>query len=228
MLISDRERMGPDPIERAVEVLKELEARPDGTGGPEPLSARRQLSRTSPAALQWREKKQSPGQMYRSLVRLQQLLGENRTGLDAPETVSARETPSANPVPLFVNDRADIALALGIHVHLTEASLPTRIVRSLLPRSQLVGRSVHSQESALEAEAEGADYVLFGPIFDTPSKRALGEPQGLEALASLSAVLRVPVVAVGGIGPENLESVFAAGASAWAAIAAAWDVPGEP
>ena len=132
---------------------------------------------------------------------------------------------SSPPAPLIINDRIDLALALGIHVHLTEMSLPTRVARDLLPPNQLVGRSVHSFEGALEAEREGADYVLFGPIFDTPSKRGFGKPQGIDSLAYLSQTLRIPVVAVGGIGPTNVKEVLSAGASAWAAISAAWDGP---
>ncbi len=189
MLISDRSRMGADPVETAAARLLASREEPGG-----------------PAALQWREKSRSPLQNYRDLLALTRLL-DAETG--------------TKPL-LFVNDRIDLALALGLHVHLTEESLPTRVARSLLSPRQRLGRSVHSIESAQRAQAEGADYVLFGPIFDTPSKRAFGPPQGLDRLKTLCLALDIPVVGVGGITPESSADVLRAGAAAWAAITAAW------
>ena len=84
---------------------------------------------------------------------------------------------------IFINDRVDVALALGSRgVHLRESSLPTAVARSLLRAEQLLGQSVHSVEAAIAAEREGADFVVLGPIYETPSKQEYGPPLGLGAL----------------------------------------------
>jgi len=88
-----------------------------------------------------------------------------------------------------------------------------------------VGASVHSLEDAIEAEAKGADWLVFGPLFDTPSKRAYGPPQGLDALAKVTGRVHVPVIAIGGITPIRVREVRSAGAHGVAAIAAILAAP---
>jgi thiamine-phosphate pyrophosphorylase len=121
---------------------------------------------------------------------------------------------------LLINDRFDIARAAGADgVHLTERSLPAVIVRETCGDEFLIGVSTHSLEAALEAHVQGADFVVFGPVFDTASKRALGSPQGLEKLREVSEALAgFPVLAIGGINAENASECFQAGASGIAAI----------
>lgn len=124
---------------------------------------------------------------------------------------------------LLVNDRADVAAAAGAHgVHLGEKGLPVSWVRRLFP-DLLVGASAHDLDRAAQAEREGADFVLFGPVFPTPSKAPYGPEQGLEALGAVARRLAIPVVAVGGIGPAEVPSCLAAGARGVAAIRALLD-----
>jgi thiamine-phosphate pyrophosphorylase len=131
---------------------------------------------------------------------------------------------------LFINDRVDVALAVEADgVHLAGHSLPAAVVRSTFRSIPLIGVSTHSIEEARAAEAGGADFVLFGPIYDTPSKRLWGAPQGVEPLAKVSAELSIPVFAIGGITPERVAEVRSAGARGVAVISAilSADHPGQ-
>lgn len=121
---------------------------------------------------------------------------------------------------LLVNDRFDIAKAAGADgVHLTSRSLPANIVRSICGDDFLIGVSTHSLETALDARAAGADFVVFGPVFETPSKQIYGKPQGLDKLREVTTALQgFPVLAIGGINLENVYECFCAGASGMAAI----------
>jgi thiamine-phosphate pyrophosphorylase len=122
---------------------------------------------------------------------------------------------------LIVNDRVDVALAVGADgVQRTHTSLAVDDIRAVAGRRLRVGVSVHSLEDAVDAELKGADWVTYGPVFDTPSKRRYGAPQGLERLATVARGLRIPVVAIGGITPERVKEVRAAGARGVAAISA--------
>ena len=122
---------------------------------------------------------------------------------------------------LVVNDRADVALAVGADaVQRTHASLPVDDLRALAAGRLRVGASVHSLDDAIDAELKGADWVTYGPVYDTPSKRAYGAPQGLERLATVAHGLRIPVIAIGGITPERVKDVRQAGARGVAVISA--------
>jgi thiamine-phosphate pyrophosphorylase len=122
---------------------------------------------------------------------------------------------------LVVNDRVDVALAVGADaVQRTHASLAVDDIRAVAGRKLRIGASVHSLEDAVDAELKGADWVTFGPIYDTPSKRLYGAPQGLDRLAVVTRGLRIPVIAIGGITPERVNEVRAAGARGVAAISA--------
>jgi len=135
-------------------------------------------------------------------------------------TTRALEITRGTETRLLINDRSDIASAAGASgVHLTTQSLPASVVRNIYGPEFLIGVSTHSREEALAAQAGGADFIVFGPVFETESKREFGEPQGLERLQVLTSELRdFPVVAIGGIRLENVEACFAAGASGVAAI----------
>ena len=132
---------------------------------------------------------------------------------------------------IFVNDRLDVALAVGAGgVHLGETGIPVEEAKRLLhgenmQKDFLVGASVHSLESAKAAQASGADYVIFGPVFGTPSKASFGPPQGTEKLGELCRTLSIPVIAIGGITTENAAQCKAAGASGIAAIRLFQDAP---
>lgn len=117
-----------------------------------------------------------------------------------------------------VNGRADICLAAGLDgVHLPSDGAPTPRVRSLLGSRALVGRSTHTLEEVERAASEGADYVVFGPVFAPRSKASARAATGLEALAA-AARTEVPVYALGGITAERLDAVAATGAAGAAGI----------
>jgi thiamine-phosphate pyrophosphorylase len=142
----------------------------------------------------------------------------------------AAECPAGDKrVPkILINDRLDIAIAEGADgVHLSEQSLDVAEVRrttdrwaaqGTIQREFVVGASCHSLEAAEEAERNGADYIIFGPIFATPSKRAYGEPQGLERLREVCKRVAIPVLAIGGVTVRNAEKCLEAGAAGVAAI----------
>jgi thiamine-phosphate pyrophosphorylase len=117
---------------------------------------------------------------------------------------------------LLVNGRADIAAVTGADgVHLPADSLSVRVVRKSFP-DLLIGVSTHSLHEAEAAAAGDADYVFFGPVFDTPGK---GQPKGLDELAEVCRKLRpFPVIALGGIDEMNFPKAIAAGSSGIAAI----------
>jgi thiamine-phosphate pyrophosphorylase len=121
---------------------------------------------------------------------------------------------------LLVNDRADIARAAGADgVHLTTKSLPAVVVRRMFGAEFLIGVSTHSVAEARAARSGGADFVVFGPVFETESKREFGAPQGLEKLRAVTMELQeFPVLAIGGVSLENAAACFEAGAKGIAAI----------
>jgi thiamine-phosphate pyrophosphorylase len=135
-------------------------------------------------------------------------------------TARAVEITRGSKTRLLVNDRVDIARAPGADgVHLTARSLPADVVRNICGPEFLIGVSTHSLAEARAARAAGADFVVFGPIFATESKRAFGEPQGLDKLREVTSELgEFPVLAIGGITRENAAKCLAAGASGYAAI----------
>jgi len=121
---------------------------------------------------------------------------------------------------LLINDRVDVALLAGADgVHLGEEGLPVAAVRQMLPPSMRVGRSVHSVKAARQAELDGADYVVFGTLFASPSHPE-ASPAGLDLLRGVIQRLSIPVVAIGGIGPENVGECWEAGAAGVAAVSA--------
>jgi thiamine-phosphate pyrophosphorylase len=121
---------------------------------------------------------------------------------------------------LLVNDRADIARAAACDgVQLTTRSLEASNVRRAFGEDFLIGVSAHTLDEARVARDGGADFALFGPVFDTPSKRAYGPPLGLERLREAARSLApLPLVAIGGINEENARACLSAGASGVAAI----------
>ena len=119
---------------------------------------------------------------------------------------------------VLINDRADIAACAGAGVHLTTRSLTAAVVRKAFGHDLLVGVSTHTIDEAEAAERDGADFVVFGPVFETASKKEYGEPVGLEALGRAAARLRIPVLALGGINISNFVQALDAGASGVAGI----------
>ena len=122
---------------------------------------------------------------------------------------------------LYINDRVDIALAVGAAgVHLGHNSIPPAAARTLLGPTRKIGVSTHSLAEARSAEASGADFVAFGPVYYTPSKASYGQPQGLDALKKILENIALPVYAIGGIKKENLRATMLTGCRGVALISA--------
>ena len=164
-------------------------------------------ARGGAGAIQLREKDLSAHDLYALGTRLQAALGPYG-------------------VPLLINDRVDVALALdAAGVHLAGHSLPTAVARRVLGAGKLLGVSTHSVEEARCAAEDGADFIVFGPVFTTPSKLAYGPPQGLQHLSTVVSAVSIPVIAIGGIDHTNLPQVMQAGAYGVAMIRAVLAAP---
>ena len=122
---------------------------------------------------------------------------------------------------LFINDRVDVALAVdAAGVQLSRTSLPVETARVLLGDKKLIGVSTHSLQEAQQAKQDGADFILFGPVYFTAAKAAYGAPQGLTALRTIVDHIPLPVYAIGGIKPDNIEPTKQTGARGVALISA--------
>ncbi len=123
---------------------------------------------------------------------------------------------------LYINDRLDVALMVGADgVHLPESGLPPNEVKGRYPHL-LVGVSTHSLESAKRAKENGADFITFSPIYETPSKQAFGSPQGLKKLRKIIQEVDLPVIALGGINIDRISEIRKQGAFGAALIRGIW------
>ncbi len=143
--------------------------------------------------------------------------------LRAPESTTrelereARELVARASRPVVVGSRCDVAIAAAAAgVNLRERDISVRAARTLLGE-RIVGRSVHSIEAAREAEAEGADYVIFGPVWPSATHPGAGAV-GVDALAEVVRAIGIPVIAIGGVSGERIAEVRRAGAAGFAAI----------
>lgn len=150
--------------------------------------------------------------------------GDIRTMLHEAEQVLAvcREFG----VPLIVNDRVDLCLAIGADgVHLGLNDMPVRAARRILGATKIIGATVRGVPDLERAQAESADYVGLGPIFATASKSLPIAPLGSGMIEQVAAVAKIPVIAIAGITVENLPEVMNAGASGVAVISAVSQAP---
>ena len=129
-------------------------------------------------------------------------------------------------VPLFINDRLDVALAVGADgVHLGQNDLAIADARRLVGNRMIIGISAESVADAVRAEAEGADYVGASPVFTTPTKTDTASPLGLDGLRAIRRAVRLPLVAIGGIDADNAAQVLRAGADGLAVVSAIVSAP---
>ncbi|HVO91444.1 MAG TPA: thiamine phosphate synthase [Terriglobales bacterium] len=141
-------------------------------------------------AIQLREKDLSGKELFELALKIQQLC----------ERYTAQ---------LFINDRVDVALAVdAAGVQLSKYALPVTTARALLGPKKLIGVSTHTPEEAETAELNGADFILFGPVYFTPSKASYGAPQGIAPLQKTLAKTSLPVYAIGGIKAENVPEIM--------------------
>jgi len=143
--------------------------------------------------------------------------------LRAPHLTSAQVEAEAtiligaSPVPVLISSRVDLAVACdAAGVHLPERDVATGDARKLIGK-RLLGRSVHSLDGAAAAENEGADYVIYGPVWSSASHPGV-TPVGIDALAQVARSVRIPVLAVGGVTPDRVAECHLAGAAGFAAI----------
>ena len=171
-------------------------------------------------------------EMLDSGVRLLQLRAK---GAGSKETLEAskaiKRTALEFGAVFIVNDRADIAILAGADgVHLGQDDIPVRDARRLLGPESVIGVSTHDPVEAKKAEAEGADYISFGPVFPTSTKKDAQSPRGLERLGETRKATTLPIVAIGGITENNAQDVVEAGADAVAVISEillSGDIPGK-
>jgi thiamine-phosphate pyrophosphorylase len=129
----------------------------------------------------------------------------------------AKELVSATSVPVLISSRCDVALAVGAAgVNLPESDIAANDARTLLGR-RLIGRSVHSIKAAQQAEHDGADFVIFGPVWESTSHPG-SPPAGVAALELVARSVRIPVMAIGGVTEDRIAECHAAGAAGYAAI----------
>ncbi len=145
--------------------------------------------------------------------------------LSAKELVTlAREVhalTASRRAQFLINDRIDVALALeGVGVHLRSNSLPVPVARQLLGAGRLLGVSVHGVEEAMQAESQGADYIVLGPIYETPSKQMFGPPLGIHTLEKVCSLVRIPIIGIGGVTAARAREMRRAGAFGAAMITA--------
>lgn len=126
-----------------------------------------------------------------------------------------------NGVPIIINDRIDIALAVEANgVHLGNDDMPVDIARRILGKDFIIGASAGSVEEAIEKEKMGADYIAVSPVFSTPTKPDAGPPLGLEGIKEMKKFVKVPLIGIGGINKENVIDVMRSGADGVAVVSA--------
>lgn len=131
-----------------------------------------------------------------------------------------REVTAQYDARFFINGRPDVAEVVEADgVHCPEEGFPSSAVRQYWPQFS-IGASVHSLEAAKQAEQEGADFLLFGPVFFTPSKEEYGKPQGTDRLKKVCDGTSIPVYAVGGVTPAKVPECLDSGAYGVAGISA--------
>lgn len=124
-------------------------------------------------------------------------------------------------VPLLINDRLDVMLGVGAAgVHLGQLDIPARMARRVLGAEAIVGATASNVREALRAQEDGADYVGFGPVFETHSKANPASVKGLEGLEEVCRAVTIPVIAIAGITPERVRPVMEAGAYGFAVMTA--------
>ena len=124
-------------------------------------------------------------------------------------------------IPLIINDRLDVALAVGAQgVHLGQKDMASADARRLVGPGFIIGISAESLADALQAQAEGADYIGISPVFATATKKDTASPLGLEGIRRIRAAVNLPLVGIGGIDEENAAAVISAGADGVAVVSA--------
>ncbi len=143
------------------------------------------------------------------------------------ESSALRHLCHSYGIPLLVNDRLDVALAIDADgVHLGQDDMPPLLARQILRRDRIIGLTVHNEDELTRAiEEHVVDYVSFAPIFATPTKPDHQTPLGVERLASLVAMSTLPAVAIGGINERTIEDVARTGVDGVCVVSAILSAP---
>ena len=124
-------------------------------------------------------------------------------------------------VPLLINDRLDLTLAVkAAGVHLGQSDLPVDVARAVLGRTRIIGATATTSDQARRAETDGADYIGFGPVYPTSSKSNPASVKGLKGLHEVCGAVGIPVIAIAGITADRIEAVLEAGAHGVAVMTA--------
>lgn len=151
-------------------------------------------------------------------VQLREKNGPTRLFIEEARFV--RDVLTGTGVPLIINDRVDVALAVGADgLHLGQTDMSLADARAIAP-GLIIGVSVENPEQALLAQAQGADYLGLSPVFSTPTKTDTAPPLGLDGVALIRSRVSVPMVGIGGIGPGNAAQVLRAGCDGVAVVSA--------
>ncbi|MBK8793797.1 MAG: thiamine phosphate synthase [Holophaga sp.] len=146
---------------------------------------------------------------------------ELSTRIFVEEATRIKELLAPLNIPLIINDRVDVALAVGAEgVHVGQSDMPCELVRRLMGPRAIIGLSVETWEDVLRAEKQPVDYLGVSPIFETPTKTDTQFAWGLEGLARIRAFSRHPLVAIGGLNETNIEDAIRAGAEGIAVVSA--------
>ncbi|MFJ7931506.1 thiamine phosphate synthase [Peribacillus sp. NPDC096448] len=154
-------------------------------------------------------------------VSIVQLREKNNSSLSFYKKASAlKQLLNELSIPLIINDRVDIALAVGADgIHIGQDDLPLPVVKKMVPEDMIVGVSVSTLEEALEAERNGADYIGVGSVFPTKTKQD-ATLMALEDLGEICRSVSIPAVAIGGISADNISSLSDSGLSGAAVVSA--------
>jgi thiamine-phosphate pyrophosphorylase len=137
------------------------------------------------------------------------------------EALAVKKLLAPRQVPLIINDRIDVALAVGAEgIHIGQEDMPYAMARRLLGEKAIIGLSVETWADVEAAESLAVAYIGVSPVFDTPTKTDTKEPWGLEGLKKIKSFSRHPLVAIGGINETNARDVVAAGADCLAVVSA--------
>lgn len=206
-------------------------------GGRTLASALRQACRAGVRAIQIREKDLDTSDLLALTRKVQEELGECRalvmvnSNLEVARScgVQGIHLPEGyNPARMAPMTSEARATRGTDGAHMASPAVTVRTVRDQLPAGTLIARSTHSVKAALEAEADGVDFITFGPVYDTPSKASYGPAQGLRALAETVRAVTIPVFALGGVTPGRAGQCLEAGAHGVAAISAVLSQPDIP
>ncbi|MBF0117568.1 MAG: thiamine phosphate synthase [Desulfobacterales bacterium] len=126
-----------------------------------------------------------------------------------------------NNIPLIINDRIDVALAVKADgIHIGQDDMPLELAKSILKNSMIIGVSVNTEEEALKAQKDGADYIGVGPVFKTKTKTDTSPVIGIKGLKKIKKAVNIPIVAIGGLNKDNIFEVIKSGADGIAVVSA--------